>query len=168
MKIVRNFVLFISIAIGLNACWMYSFTGASIPADAKTVSVDYFNNRATLVQPTLSQDITEALKDRLNAQTSLNLIEQNGDLQFKGEISSYRTAPSAIAGNEQAAQNRLTITVKLKYINTKDKTKNFEQTFSEYADFESSQNFESIEQDLDKEIIDKLVDDIFNKALVNW
>lgn len=168
MKLFLKISVLIFLAFGVQSCWMYSFTGASIPPQAKTVSVAYFPNRATQVQPTLSQDLTEALKDRLQSQTSLNIVEQKGDLQFEGIITGYRIAPSAVTGNEQSAQNRLTITVKVKYIDTFDKKNNFEQSFTEYADFESNLSFESIEQELDKEIIDKLVEEIFNKALVNW
>jgi hypothetical protein len=147
---------------------MYSFTGASIPPNAKSVSVSYFPNRATLIQPLLSQSLTEALKDRLTSQTSLNLFESNGDLQFEGEITGYSTRPAAVSGNEQATLNRLSISVKVKFINTKDETKSYESTFTRYADFDSNSNFELVEADLDKQIIDQLVDDIFNKAVVNW
>lgn len=168
MKIIYKLFLLVSILSIFTSCWMYSFTGASIPVEAKSISVAYFPNRATLVQPTLSQDLTEALKDRMMNQTSLNVIESKGDLQFEGTITGYRVSPSAVTANEQSAQNRLSITVKVKYTDTFDKKKSFEQSFTEYADFESSLSFESIESELNKEIIDKLVDDIFNKALVNW
>lgn len=161
-------ILAIFIATTFSSCWMYTFTGASIPPDAKTVSISYFPNRATLIQPTLSQELTETIKDKFISQTSLGLIESNGDLQFHGEITGYRTSPAAISGDEKATQNRLTISIKVKFVNLIDDTKNFESSFSRYVDFNSSLSFESVELDLNKDVIEQLVDDIFNKAVVNW
>ncbi len=150
-----------------SGCW-YSFTGASISPDVRTFSVDYFPNRALQVQPTLSQQITEGLKDRFVSQTTLLMIEGKADLRFSGEILSYSVSPSAIQGNEQASYNRLTITIKVKFANAKDPKMNFETNFSRYADFQSSQSFETIEQQLNQEIVLQLTEDIFNKAVVNW
>lgn len=146
----------------------YSFTGGSVPPEAKTVSVQYFQNNASLAPPTLSQTFTEALKDKLSSQTRLALVNKGGDLSFEGSVSNYTTGPIAIQSTDQAALNRLTITVNVKYTCMFDEKKNFEQSFSRYADYTSDQNIASIEDQLTREINEQLVQDIFNRALNNW
>ena len=146
----------------------YSFTGGSVPPEAKTVSVQYFQNNASLAPPTLSQAFTEALKDKLSSQTRLSLINKGGDLGFEGSVTGYSTGPIAIQSTDQAALNRLTITVNVKYTCMFDEKKNFEQSFTRYADYTSDQNIASIEDQLTREINEQLVQDIFNRALNNW
>ena len=166
-KIFRK-LLAIVLAAFLSACGFYSFTGASISPDVKTVVVQYFPNRAATIQPTLSQVFTERLKDYFLEQSNLSLEADGGDLNFSGEIVKYEIKPIAIQANEQAAQNRLTISVKVKFENTKDESKNFEQKFSRYADYDSSQSLANVEEDLIEQISNELAEDIFNKAVVNW
>ena len=169
MQLFKYLFLFIAGSVLLTACGIYSFTGASIPAEAKTVSVQYFNNKAATVQATLSQVLTEQLKDMLIEQTNLTLSENEGDLAFSGYISKYQIKPMAIKADETAGQNRLTITVKVTYNNSFDAKSSFEQTFSRYRDYESSQMLSGeLEVDLIEEITNELVEDIFNKAFVNW
>ena len=161
---------FISIAltsIFIISCGIYSFKGASIPADAKTVSVTYFTT-ATNSPSSLNQTITEGLKDLFLSQTNLNLTELEGDLSFSGEITKYQISPIAIQANETAAQNRLTIVIQVKYNNSLDDKNNFESTFSRYHDFNSSDNLADIETVLIEEITKELLEDVFNKAFVNW
>lgn len=146
----------------------YSFTGASIPEDVKTVSINRFPNYAPLENVTLSQSFTEALKDIFLSQTNLTLVNKNGDLHFEGSIIDYKVTSIAIQGNETAALNRLTITVKVQFINTKDETQNFETSFSRFTDYDSSKNLSSIEDGLIKDINNQLTQDIFNKAVSNW
>ena len=161
-------ILFLLSLVFLSACGFYSFTGASISSDVKTVSVQYFPNRAATIEPTLSQVFTEQLKDYFLEQTNLNFETELGDLNFSGEIIKYEVKPIAIQANEQAAQNRLTIAVKVKFENTKDDTKNFEQKFSRYADYDSEQSLAEAEDVLIQQITNELAEDIFNKAVVNW
>ena len=163
-KVICLFVL----AVLFTACGFYSFTGASIAAGVKTVAVQYFPNRAATIEPTLSQHFTEKLKDYFLAQTNLNLESDAADLNFSGSIVKYEVKPIAIQANEQAAQNRLTIAVKVKFENTKDDSKSFDQQFSRYADYDSSQNLADVETELIEQITAELVEDIFNKAVVNW
>ncbi|MBR3493479.1 MAG: LptE family protein [Bacteroidales bacterium] len=160
-------VLVLTLAVVCQGCGIYSFSGASIPAEAKTVSVDYFPNHAQLVNPLLSDNLTTALRDAMNSQTTLDLIETGGDLAFEGEITDYRTTPVAITG-QTAAMNRLTITVKVRFSNRIDDTKDFEQSFSRYEDYPSNQDLMSVQEALTATIVEQLVEDIFNKALVNW
>ena len=161
-------ILIIILSISLNSCGIYSFTGASIPAEAKTISVDYFINKAASVQPSLSQVFTERLKDMFLQQTNLSLSENEGDLSFSGFISKYQIKPMAIKANETASQNRLTIEVKVTYSNSLDAESNFEYNFSRYRDYDSAQNISDIEDTLIEEITNELAEDIFNKAFVNW
>lgn len=160
-------VLVLAMACVCQGCGIYSFSGASIPADAKTVSVDYFPNHAQLVNPLLSDNLTTALRDAMNSQTTLDMVETGGDLAFEGEITDYKTMPVAITG-QTAAMNRLTITVKVRFSNRLDDTKDFEQTFSRYEDYPSNQDLISVQESLTATIVEQLVEDIFNKALVNW
>ena len=160
-------VFVLALAWICQGCGIYSFSGASIPAEAKTVSVDYFPNHAQLVNPLLSNNFTNALRDAMTNQTTLDMVETGGDLAFEGEITDYRTAPVAITG-QTAAMNRLTITVKVRFSNRIDDTKDFEQSFSRYEDYPSDQDLNAVQETLTATIVDQLVEDIFNKALVNW
>ena len=146
----------------------YSFTGASISPDVKTVSIEYFQNLSSLVNPALSSIFTEALKDRFVTQTSLNSVKGYGDLQFSGQITGYSISPIAIQGNEIAAKNRLTINIRVKFENSKDNKYNFDKTFSQFEDYNSDQDFPSVEAQLVKTIVDKLIDEIFNNSVANW
>ena len=146
----------------------YNFNGASIAADVKTFSVQNFPNYAPTVQPTLSQTFTEKMKNKFLAQTNLKLIDKNGDIDFGGSITGYAVAPTAIQGNDIAANNRLTITVKVKFTNTKDEKQNFETSFSRFADYPSTKDLVTVETTLIQTITDQLIDDIFNKSVSNW
>ncbi len=121
-----------------------------------------------MVQPTLSQSLTEALKDRFLTETNLILVEQNGDLSFEGSISNYVVTPVAIQGDETAAMNRLSITIRIKFINKIDEKQNYESSFSRYEDYLSSSDLSTVEEELITVINVQLVDDIFNKAVINW
>jgi len=152
-----------------NACRMsYSLTGASISPNVKTVSIPTLPNNAPLVVPTLSRTITNALRDYFTSQTNLNLVDQNGDLNVEGTITGYVVQPVAIQGNETAAMNRLTITVSVKFTNKTDEKQNWESTFSRYLDYSSSVSLSSAQDGLIYDITGQLVQDIFNKAVVNW
>lgn len=161
-------LIFLLLINSFSGCKNYSFTGASVSPDIKTVSIAYFPNRASLVQPTLSQAFTEKLRDKFTTQTNLTLTDGEADLKFDGYISDYQTNPTAIQGNDNAALNRLTISVQVKFINAKDPKQDFETSFSRFADYSASQNFASVEQELISQINAQLADDIFNRAMVNW
>lgn len=155
-------------SILLTSCGIYSFTGASIPIEAKTVSVSYFTSTAANSPSSLNQTITEGLKDLFLSQTNLSLTETEGDLSFSGEITKYHIMPMAIQANETAGQNRLTIIIKVMYQNSYDSTQNFESNFSRYRDFNSSENLADIEAALIEQITAEIIEDVFNKAFVNW
>ena len=151
-----------------SGCGIYTFSGASIPAEAKTVSVQYFPNNAQLVNPLLSNALTNALNDMFVNQTTLQSVPQNGDLALEGEITGYSTSPIAITGNQTAAMNRLTVTVNVRFTNKYDESKDFEQRFSQYQDYPSGQDLSAVQDVLVEQIIEDLCQDIFNKAVVNW
>ncbi len=156
------------LSLTLSGCGFYSHTGASVPPDAKTFSVSYISNTASIVAPTLSQILTEKLKTKFINETQLKLAQADGDLQFSGKITDYRTAPVAVQGNQANAVNRLTITAEITFENKKDETKNFTQTFTNFVDFPSSQNFAAVENELITKVTDMMVTDVFNKAFINW
>jgi len=165
----KNIIFFTVICFTFSGCGIYSFTGASISPDVKTVSIQYFANNASIVQPTLAQSFTQALRDKFASQTNLTQVKSNGDLNIEGEITEYIPAqPTAIQGNETSALNRFTVKVNVRFTNKLDSKQNFETSFERYVDYESTKNLSQIEQDLIKQINDLLVEDIFNKAVVNW
>jgi hypothetical protein len=167
---IRKFTL-LSMSILLlmmSACGIYSFTGASISSETKTVAVYLFQNNANLVVPTLSQTITESLKDRIVTQTNLQLTRSTADIEFEGKIIDYSVRPMSLQGNNVTSQNRLSVAVKVKYTNKKEDAKSFEYTFTRYADFPGTKNLPDVESELIKIITTQLIDDIFNKAFVNW
>jgi len=168
MKKLRLYIVCLIVAVVCQGCGIYSFSGASIPPEAKTVSVQYFPNHSQLVNPTLSNDLTTALRDAVMNQTSLDMVESGGDMAFEGEIIDYKTSPVAITAGQTAALNRLTIQVNVRFVNMFDETKNFESRFSHYEDYPSDQDLNSVQESLTGTIIEALVEDIFNKAFVNW
>ncbi len=146
----------------------YSFSGVNISPEVLTYSVDYFPNRAALVQAQLSQLFTEALMDKIQGNTSLDLSRDGGDVQFSGEITNYETRPTAITSAETAARNRLTITVRVKYVNVVEPDLDFDSSFSRYEEYDASQNLNDVEDALITLLVDDLVEDIFNKAFISW
>lgn len=145
-----------------------SLSGATIPPEAKTVSVEYFGNQSSIAGPHVPQRFTEKLRDVLQSQTNLSLVPKSGDLQFSGYIADYIISPVAIQGSDKAAQNRLTISVYVKYTNPYDPSKSFEQNFTRFSDYDGTKNISEVENALLNEIFRQLTEDIFNKAFNNW
>ena len=163
---ILSVIIFITV---LSGCTVnYSFTGASIPAEVKTINIKYFPNNASLIVPTLSQELTDALRDKFTSETNLVIVNNGGDLLLEGSITGYRTSPVAVQSNDQAALNRLTITLDVIYVNTFDENMSFETSFSRYEDYSSSANLTEVQEGLIEEINRMLVEDIFNKAVINW
>ena len=160
--------LLAALAISLQGCGIYSFTGAAIPPQATTFSINYFPNHAQLVNPTLSQQFTEALKDRFTNQTNLRLTGTGGHLHFEGSIVGYTTQPQTLGGDDRALQNRLTVTVRVKFVNEFQPENDFEQSFARFYDYDSQMSLSDIEATAIDAIVDALVDDIFNRSVVTW
>lgn len=172
-KSFRNILLYFILALCLlplvQGCRVsYSFTGAAISPEVRTFTVYYFPNRARLVNPNLSQQLTEALQDKLTRQTSLDMLSESGDLEFEGQITGYETRPMNIKEGDVAAQNRLTVTIKVKYTNNKNHDDDWEKSFSAYEDYNSTQSLNEVEDALMEEILVKLTEDIFNASIANW
>lgn len=147
-----------------------SFNGASIPAEMKTVNVLFFENNAPLVVPYLSQQFTEDLKTRIRNQTRLSITQNDPQGVFEGRITNYEVKPVAIQDNNQptAAASRLSITVTVKYTNNLNAKQSFDETFTRFKDFTSTQSLQSIEQAYIKDINSQLTEDIFNRAFAQW
>lgn len=168
LQLKKNILYLFSSILLIGCSVNYSFTGASISDDIHTVSIKTFDNVAPLANPNYSQLFTESLRDIFLNQTNLTQVRTEGDLQFEGTITQYKITSVAIQGNEQAALNRLSVTVNVKFTNTQDDTQSFESSFTRFSDFESSQNLTSVEDALLKDINDQLTQDIFNKSVSNW
>ncbi|MBN2349409.1 MAG: LptE family protein [Bacteroidales bacterium] len=170
MKKIISYTSLVSVLFLLTACFSmkYSFTGASIDPALKTVSVQFFNNRAPIIEPGLDQKITESLKDYLESNTSLRLVNGVGDVDFYGEITGYNVSSTAIGAGDQPAKDRFTISIKVVLTNSVQPELDFDSSFSRFREFDSNVNFESVKEGLTKEIIDEIVEQVFNKAFVNW
>ena len=170
MSKIFSIFIFLSIAFSIQGCGPYSFTGADINyATTKTVQVNFFRNNAIRVEPGLDRDFTQKLQDLLLNQTSLDLVNNGGNLVYEGEITQFYEAPITATSNSTAAQNRLTISVNVRFFNTKDPLKDFEQMFSFYYDYTGTSLLVGSELDAATDIIfERITQDIFNKSLANW
>lgn len=160
----------VTILAGLMAvsCGIYSFSGTSIQPDVKTITINYFEYKALKVNPQLSNQITEAMKEKFRKLTRLEQVEQDGDLDIYGEVTGYNVSATSITAAEQAAQNRLTVSVKVVFTNRKYPEDDFDKSFSAYADFDATQLLDSVQDALCEEIVNKLVEDIFNASVAQW
>ncbi|WP_111706647.1 LptE family protein [Lutibacter citreus] len=157
------------VSFTLVKCGIYSFTGTNISPDVKTIQIDFFPNNAVLVEPSLSQTFTTDFRDLFDTQTNLTSVSSGGDLQFEGEITGYKINPMTATAEQTAAQNRLTITVNVRFFNNKNEDDNFETTFSHYYDFDgSSQLVGGLLDDAFDEIIERITQDIFNASVAKW
>ncbi|KRP13177.1 MAG: hypothetical protein ABR95_03460 [Sphingobacteriales bacterium BACL12 MAG-120813-bin55] len=146
----------------------YTFNGNRIPEEIESFTINFFTNQTNFVVPSLSQTFTEALKDKMAAETRLYLKDRGGDWEFSGAIVQYRNTPMAPTGNETTALNRLTIGVKVDFVNHKNEKENWSQTFTRFEDFEATQSLAEVEQELIRLITIQLVDDIYLKAASDW
>lgn len=142
--------------------------GSSVPENVKTASVQLFQNRAPLINPLLSQTFTESMKDRITSESRLIINDEMGDVDFSGEITGYDLRPMAIQANAVSAETRMTISVRVRFRNFKNPQQNWESSFSAFSDFESSQNITAIEEQLVRDIVDQLTENIFNRAFSDW
>lgn len=167
MKKIYSLFAFISLFI-LSGCGVYNFTGAS-PVEGKTFQVNFFQNNADLIEPGIDREFTLALQDLIMNQTNLNLVSSNGDLLYEGEIVDYRITPMTATADQQAAQNRLTIRVNVRFSNRKKETDDFEKTFEFYYDYPAqTQLVGSVLNEATKTIFERITQDIFNESLAKW
>jgi hypothetical protein len=171
MNFKKSLYFLIVIPLFLTSCFTLRYDmkgGADIDAKIQTISVQYFNNRALRVEPSLSQKFTDGLKEYMEGNTKLRVVNTIGDVDFSGDITDYKIEPTSIAAGDIAAKTRFTITIRVKYTNSINPDDRFDTSFSRYRDFDSTSDFSSVEQAKSKEIIDEIIEQIFNKAFVNW
>ena len=167
MKRLISILMVATVAVGCTV--KYSLSGASIPPDAKTFSVAYFPNNAAMVTPTLSATLTDALVDKFSRSTRLLQVPEGGDFAFEGEIVGYTSTTASVSSNDYALQNRLTVTIRVRFTNVVDEKASFNnRTFSAYADYDSTKLLTEVEGELITQIVDQLVNDIFQAAASNW
>lgn len=154
--------------MSVSSCGIYSFSGTSIQPDVKTVTVNYFEYKALKVNPSLANDLTEAMKDKFRKLTKLEQVDMDGDLELSGEVTGYDVKATVVTAQEVAAQNRLTVTIKVTFTNRKYPEDDFEKSFSAYSDYDSASSLDAVEGTLCEEIIDKLIEDVFNASVANW
>ena len=164
----RRTLLILLCALGLSGCGIYSFTGTSIQEDVKTITIPDVEYKALRVNPSLSNDLTEALQEKFRKLTRLEQVDVDGDLELVCEVTGYDVKATSVTANEQAAQNRLTVTVKVQFTNKKYPEDDVDKSFSAYEDFDATQTLDAVEAGLCETIIEKIVEDIFNATVAQW
>ena len=165
----KKLFLYIIILVCAVGCFVnYSLSGASISPDVKTFSVSYIANHAANKQATLSDVFTEGLKDKFRSDAGLSLVSSNADLQFSGNITDYTASYQGVTASQLAAQTRLTIAVKIKFVNKNDEKQNYEKRFSAYRDFDATESLSNVEDALIKEISEEIIESIFMESVANW
>ena len=162
--------LTVILLVGLMAasCGIYSFSGTSIQPDVQTITIPYVEYKALRVNPSLSGDLTEALQEKFRRLTRLEQVETDGDLELVAEVTGYDVKATSVTADEQAAQNRLTVTVKIEFTNRKYPEDDVSKTFSAYEDFDATMSLDAVEGTLCETIIEKIVEDIFNATVAQW
>ena len=166
----RYFIIIITLSFSflLKSCGIYNFTGAS-QVNAKTFQVNYFQNNAPLVEPGIERTFTLELQDIIQNQTNLNLVSQGGELLYEGEIVDYRITPMTATADQRAAQNRLTITINVRFSNKNKEEDNFEKRFSFFYDFDANQQLVGAQLTTALDVIfERITQDIFNESLAKW
>ena len=165
----RNLLVCLCLLIATACSISYKFNGASIDyTKVKTIMISDFTNQASYVNPTLAPEFTEELKDIYIRQTRLEQVTSNGDLALEGEVTGYDFTPMAVKEDALASQTRLTITVRVRYMNNTNPDEDFEQSFSAYREFDSNLRVQQVESSLCAEIIEEIVDQVYNATVANW
>jgi hypothetical protein len=164
------FLIVVASGLSVSSCFSvkYSTTGASIPLEAKTVSVQLFENVTRSPEAGLNQQVTDKLKDYIQNNTRLQVVNGVGDVDFEGSITNYSVTPSAISAGDEAAKNKFTISLKVKFTCEAKPELDFESSFSRFEEYESTMDFESAKAAYTDDILDLLIEDVFNKAFANW
>lgn len=153
----------------LQSCKIsYSFSGTSIQPDVNSITINYIEYRAMRVNPSLSNDLTEAIRNQFRRMTRLEQVEVDGDMELSGEITGYDISAAAVTADEIAARNKLTVTVKITFTDKKHPEEDFDKSFSAYSEYDSTQTIDQVEGSLCADIVEKLVEDIFNAAVAQW
>jgi len=164
-----RFLILIVLVASLQGCGIYSLSGVTIPSNVKTYQVDFFGNQAPLIEPGVERTFTLELQEQILNQTSLDLVNKDGDYVYQGEITRFFIAPMTATADNTASQNRLTIAVNVRFTDTKDEEQSFEKAFSFFFDYPASQQLTRSSLDAALEVIfDQIVQDIINETLMRW
>ena len=155
-------------AVLAGSCGIYSFSGTSIQPDVRTITINYFEYTAEKVNPSLSNLLTEELRTQFRKMTRLEQVDLDGDMEIEGQINGYEVSATSVTADEVAAQNRLTVTIKISFTNRLYPEDNLEQSFSAYEDYDSMQPLDAVQETLCNEIVKKLVDNIFYAPVAQW
>ena len=160
----------ISLLVLVNACSVsYKFNGASINYDkVKTISVADFPIKAAYVYAPLATKFNEKLKDVYVQQTRLRLVPRNADLQVEGEITGYNQYNQAVKADGYSSEVKLTITVNVRYVNNTNHEEDFEQQFSAFRTYDSTQMLTAVQDELIEQMVKEIADQIFNATVANW
>lgn len=165
----KKIILLLSLLVGsVTSCGIYTFSGTSIQPDVFSITVETIENRAMQINPTLSNQLTIALQDKYRRMTRLDMLPEGGDLVVSGYITNYDVTPTAITADEVASMNRLTISVRIKFVNEKHPEDNFEKNFAAYQEYDSNNSLDAVQAMLCEQIIETLVEDIFNSTVADW
>ena len=168
MNVLKKITFIFLLIATFNSCSVYNFTGAA-PIDAKTFQVNYFQNSAELIEPGIERTFTQSLQNLILNQTNLSLTNSGGELIYEGEITDYRISPMAATADQRAGQNRLTISVLLRYTNTKKEDDNLEKRYSFFFDYPGTEQLVGTQLDnAIQTIYDRITQDIFNDTLAKW
>ena len=160
--------LLLALALTAGCKISYSFSGTSIQSDVNTITINFIEYRAPRVNPSLSNDLTEAIRNQFRRMTRLEQVDVDGDMEISGQITGYDVTTAAVTANEVAARNKLTVTVKIQFSDKKHPEEDFDKSFSAYSEYDSTSTLDSVESTLCQEIIEKLVEDIFNASVAQW
>ncbi len=164
----KRFLPLLAALFVFNSCGIYSFSGTSIQSDVNTITINFFEYRALRVNPSLSNDLTEAIRNQFRRMTRLEQVDLDGDMELSGQITGYEITPAAVTADEVAARNKLTVTVKVQFTDKLHPEENFDKSFSAYSEYDSTNTIDAVESGLCAEIVEKLVEDIFNAAVAQW
>ena len=170
MRLLARILVFMALPAALCGCGIYTFSGTSLQPDIKTIFVANLENRAMQIKPTLAANLTEALQDKYRRFTKLEMVYDEADLEVTGYITGYEVTPTAVTADEVASRNRLTITVRIFYKNNKYPDEAFPggRSFAAYQDYDSTNSLDSVQDVLCQQIIETLVEDIFNATVAEW
>ena len=164
----KRFLPLLAALFVFNSCGIYSFSGTSIQPDVNTITINFFEYRALRVNPSLSNDLTEAIRNQFRRMTRLEQVDLDGDMELSGQITGYEITPAAVTADEVAARNKLTVTVKVQFTDKLHPEENFDKSFSAYSEYDSTNTIDAVESGLCAEIVEKLVEDIFNATVAQW
>ncbi len=168
----QRYIMFLVAIFVMSGCGCksvkYDMRGINIPPDVQNISIQYFTNEASYVNPTLSQKFTELIKDKFLRETKLAVIASEGDYKLSGTITEYKTEPVATSTNTGSTKNRFSITVRAVFECPKHKEMNFTENVTKFLEFDANQNFQSLEPTLSEEVSKQIIQEIFNKIVLKW